>query len=83
MTLESVAAPGNYVGIDSEGGITGPTETDPSSESAHFKPNVKVASLSVGKLGFCQISCSLCRVVIVVCVCVFVRVCVCVAAEGW
>ena len=55
VTLESVAAPGNYVGIDSEGGITGPTETDPSSESAHFKPNVKVASLSVGKLGFCQI----------------------------
>ena len=42
VTLESVAAPGNYVGIDSEGSATVPSETDPSSETAHFSPNVKV-----------------------------------------
>ena len=42
MTLESVAAPGHYVGIDSDGAVTVPSETEPSSESAHFTPNVKV-----------------------------------------
>lgn len=42
MTLESVAAPGHYVGIDSEGATTVPNETDASSENAHFMPNVKV-----------------------------------------
>lgn len=42
VTLESVAAPGHYVGIDSEGATTVPNETDASSENAHFMPNVKL-----------------------------------------
>ena len=40
VTLESVATPGNYVGIDSEGSATVPSET--SDENSQFTPNVKV-----------------------------------------
>lgn len=41
LTLESLETPGNYVGIDSDGNVTSPAETDPASETAHFTPHVK------------------------------------------
>lgn len=45
LTLESLETPGNYVGIDSDGNVTSPAETDPASETAHFTPHVKVCPL--------------------------------------
>ena len=42
MTLESLVEPGHFVGIDSDGAVTSPSEIDASNENAHFTPNLKV-----------------------------------------
>ena len=42
VTLESLAHPGHYVGVDSDGSVTVPDQTDATSENAHFTPTIKV-----------------------------------------